>query len=282
MAPETATQPWIPVRPERVLRDPRTPPGATAWVGISTRAGAAGYRGVLRCADLHQVSMARGSRQQGQHQPWSGDLPQLQDRPQGHHRRRCAHRAACKVPRRRPRRGLTAFHRNRSRHPGWTTQLDRDGGGDPVRCSCGRGRGHRRRQCRYPQRAGLCRGGGDARAGDPLPQGIGEKRIVMLPLIALLGALGTTAAAQVSYKKYSLGHGRRNLYLTVLLFGAAPPLTYLAVKGFGVGTVYISTSITYVLVALAGWRVFGERPTRRRVVAMIFIALGILVYGIGL
>lgn len=104
----------------------------------------------------------------------------------------------------------------------------------------------------------------------------------MLPLIALLGALGTTAAAQVSYKKYSLGHGRHNLYWTVLLFGAVPPLTYLAVKGFGVGTVYISTSITYVLVALAGWRMFGEKPTRRRVVAMMFIALGILVYGSGL
>ncbi|WP_242165848.1 EamA family transporter [Lysobacter sp. M15] len=105
---------------------------------------------------------------------------------------------------------------------------------------------------------------------------------MMLSLFSLLGALGATAAAQISYKKYSMEHGRRTLCLTIVLFGIAPPLTYLAVKGFGVGTVYMSTAITYVLVALAGWRMFGEKPTHRRIVGMGFVLVGILVYGIGL
>lgn len=105
---------------------------------------------------------------------------------------------------------------------------------------------------------------------------------MILPAISLLAALGATAAAQIYYKKYSIEHGRDNLYVAVLLFCVTPPLTYLAVKGFGVGVVYISTSITYVFVAIAGWRIFGENPTRRRVVAMALILLGILVYGLGL
>jgi multidrug transporter EmrE-like cation transporter len=105
---------------------------------------------------------------------------------------------------------------------------------------------------------------------------------MMVPLLSLLGAIGATAAAQVAYKKYSVEHGRCSLYATVLLFAAAPPLTYLAVKGFGVGTVYISTGVTYILVAAAGWRLFGETPSRRRLVAMAFVLTGIVVYGIGL
>lgn len=105
---------------------------------------------------------------------------------------------------------------------------------------------------------------------------------MMVPLVALVGAIGVTAAAQVAYKQYSIERGRNSLYATVVLFAAAPPLTYLAVKGFGVGTVYISTGVTYILVAAAGWRLFGEKPTRRRIVAMAFVLSGIVVYGIGL
>jgi EamA-like transporter family. len=105
---------------------------------------------------------------------------------------------------------------------------------------------------------------------------------MMLSIVSLLGALGATAVAQVYYKKYSLKNDRGNLYITILLFGVVPPLTYLAIKGLGLGVVYISTSITYVLVALAGWRMFGEVPTPRRIAAMAFILTGILVYGLDL
>ncbi|WP_111265585.1 DMT family transporter [Marilutibacter maris] len=101
-------------------------------------------------------------------------------------------------------------------------------------------------------------------------------------LSALMAALFVTASAQVAFKQYSNGAGRGYLVLTVMLFASAPPLTYLAVKAYGVGTVYVSTAITYILVALAGWRLFGESPTPRRVLAMGLILLGVLIYAVGL
>ena len=102
-----------------------------------------------------------------------------------------------------------------------------------------------------------------------------------LPILALAGALATTAAAQVAYKAYSLGRGRGLLVLTIVLFAMAPVLTYVAVKAYGVGLVYIATALTYILVALAGWRLFGERLGARRVAAMALIFCGILIYGLG-
>lgn len=103
-----------------------------------------------------------------------------------------------------------------------------------------------------------------------------------MALLALVGTLLATAAAQVSYKKYSLSRRREQLLITVALFGATPLLTYIAVKAYGIGLVYISTGVTYVLVSAAAWRIFGERPTSRQVVAMLFILVGIATYGIGL
>jgi multidrug transporter EmrE-like cation transporter len=100
--------------------------------------------------------------------------------------------------------------------------------------------------------------------------------------LSLFGALAATAAAQVTYKAYSLGGRRIQLVATILLFGVTPVLTYVAVKAFGIGLVYIATSLTYILVSAAGWLLFAERPSVRRIAAMAFIFSGILVYGLGL
>lgn len=102
------------------------------------------------------------------------------------------------------------------------------------------------------------------------------------PLLALVAALTTTALAHVAYKQYSLDRNRLYLLVTVGLFGVTPALTYLAVKAFGIGLVYIATSMTYVIVAIAGRVVFGERLTRRTIVAMLLIVSGVLLYGSGL
>ena len=104
----------------------------------------------------------------------------------------------------------------------------------------------------------------------------------MIALLSLVGALAATTFAQVAYKKYSLGHGRNNLYATLLLFGVTPLLTYVAVKAYGIGLVYISTSVTYVLVALMGKVLFAERISRRHAGAMVLILTGSLIYGLGM
>ena len=103
----------------------------------------------------------------------------------------------------------------------------------------------------------------------------------MLPLLALIGALSATTFAQVAYKKFSLGHDRRNLYAAICLFGLAPFLTYYAVKAFGIGLVFLSASTTYVAVALMGRLLFAERITSRQIVAMALILSGTLIYALG-
>ena len=103
-----------------------------------------------------------------------------------------------------------------------------------------------------------------------------------MALLSLAGALIVTAFAQVAFKKYSRDSRRGYLLLAMALFVAAPPLTYLAVKAYGLGPVYVSTGITYILVALAGWRFFGEVPTRRRGLAMGLVLSGVILFAIGL
>lgn len=103
----------------------------------------------------------------------------------------------------------------------------------------------------------------------------------MIAFFSLLGALSATSVAQVSYKRFCLGQGRRHLYTAALLFGTTPVLTYYAVKAFGIGLVYVSTSVTYIAVALLGHALFGERITRRQRVAMALILAGSLIYGLG-
>lgn len=103
-----------------------------------------------------------------------------------------------------------------------------------------------------------------------------------VPTVVLLAALATTALAQVYYKSYSLT-GRRNQLLQALaLFVVTLPLTYLAVKWWGIGLVYMCTSLNYVSVALAGRLLFNERLSRRRIVAIVLIVCGASLYAFGL
>ncbi len=74
----------------------------------------------------------------------------------------------------------------------------------------------------------------------------------MFAYLLLLGALLTTALGQVSFKHYHLTHNLPSFVLAVGLFLVTPPMTLLAVRQLGVGTVYVSTGLTYSLVALLG------------------------------
>lgn len=103
-----------------------------------------------------------------------------------------------------------------------------------------------------------------------------------VPILALLSALVTTAMAHISYKHYSIYRRRRDLLVTIVLFGITPPLTYVAIKSLGVGLVYVCTSVNYVAAAIAGRFLFSERLTRRSVLAMLLICSGTLLYALGL
>lgn len=103
-----------------------------------------------------------------------------------------------------------------------------------------------------------------------------------IPLLTLVAALATTALAQVIYKKYSLTRRRPQLYFTLALFVMTLPLTYMAVKWWGIGLVYICTSLNYAFVAVAGRVLFNERLSRRRIAAIVLVVGGTSIYALGL
>lgn len=104
----------------------------------------------------------------------------------------------------------------------------------------------------------------------------------LLPLLTLIAALVTTALGQIQYKRYSQTRGRGRLYLTLALFVITLPLTYLAVKWWGIGLVYICTSLNYAVVAVVGRLLFNERLSRRRILAIVLIVCGTSIYALGL
>ncbi|MFC7301542.1 EamA family transporter [Cognatiluteimonas weifangensis] len=103
----------------------------------------------------------------------------------------------------------------------------------------------------------------------------------MLGDLALIGAIVATTVAQISYKKRSIGGSREYLIAAIAFFAVTPALTYIAVKILGVGITYMSTSVTYILVSIAGWVIFGETIKRRKVLALSLIATGIATYSLG-
>lgn len=95
-------------------------------------------------------------------------------------------------------------------------------------------------------------------------------------------ALVTTALGQVTYKLYFRERQRRVLAMAIAFFCCAPPSAYLALRsGMEVGFVYVSTAMTHVLVLALSWRLLGEQVKRDHVIAMTFIATGLVLYGFG-
>lgn len=96
----------------------------------------------------------------------------------------------------------------------------------------------------------------------------------------LLGALLTTAFAQLAFKHYHLSGQRRSLVAAIFLFSIIPPVTYLAVGALGVGKVYVLTSLSYGLTTMLGWKFFNERVSRKQWQGLALITLGCLLYAL--
>lgn len=98
--------------------------------------------------------------------------------------------------------------------------------------------------------------------------------------IALVVCLACTAGAQLSFKAYHLRRRPMLLLLTLALFVLAVPCTMLAVRGLGVGRVYVTAAITYVATPLLAVRMFGERFGRLQALGLAFIVAGVLLYNV--
>jgi drug/metabolite transporter (DMT)-like permease len=70
------------------------------------------------------------------------------------------------------------------------------------------------------------------------------------------------------------------LLLAVAMFAAAVPTTMLAVRGLGIGRVYVAAAITYVAAPLLAMRLFDERIGRLQATGLALIVAGVAVYNI--
>lgn len=92
--------------------------------------------------------------------------------------------------------------------------------------------------------------------------------------------LFAAAVAQVAFKHYHHSGRRSSLFIAIFLFVCSPPVTILAVRQLGIGTVYVLMSLSYGLVALLGRKLFDERISRRQLQGLALITLGCLLYAL--
>ena len=80
------------------------------------------------------------------------------------------------------------------------------------------------------------------------------------------------------YKRY--GMTKRLIWLIVGLglFCLAVPCTMIAARSLGIGTVYVGTSLSYILAPMLGWWFFAEQVKSSQWKYFGLIMLGVIVY----
>jgi drug/metabolite transporter (DMT)-like permease len=92
--------------------------------------------------------------------------------------------------------------------------------------------------------------------------------------------IGTTVAAQLSFKNYFRTQRRWFVLAAAVLFVLAVVCTYMAVRSLGIGRVYVGAAFTYILTPLATRHLFGERLVHGQYAALGLIAAGVIVYNL--
>lgn len=101
-------------------------------------------------------------------------------------------------------------------------------------------------------------------------------KVVAYLLLAL--AILATACAQIAFKHHHVSGRKSSLLLALAMFAGIPPLTYLAIRGLGVGRVYVFTSLSYALVVFLGREFFDEKVSREQLHGLALIVLGCMLY----
>lgn len=103
---------------------------------------------------------------------------------------------------------------------------------------------------------------------------------MIIYFIYLLVAIMCTAFGQFFYKKYSVKRASVDLLLALFLFILAPTFSYFALGRLSIDLVYVSTSITILLVMLLSRFALGEKTLPRHWFGCLFIVLGVIVYAV--
>jgi drug/metabolite transporter (DMT)-like permease len=100
----------------------------------------------------------------------------------------------------------------------------------------------------------------------------------MHPLSWLAASLLCTAVAQLAFKAYARKPDRWLLAVTIGLFVLVSYANYNALRGLPLGTVYVATAVSQLLVVLLSLVMLGERYTPRQYIGFAVVLLGVVVY----
>jgi multidrug transporter EmrE-like cation transporter len=101
-----------------------------------------------------------------------------------------------------------------------------------------------------------------------------------MDFLYLAGALIFTSTGQLLYKYYHKLNNKIYLALTIVSFLLVPVFSYNALKELAIDTVYMSTSITIVMVLLGGAFLLKEKLSKRKIIGSVIIIIGVIIYNV--
>ncbi|MBT8115920.1 MAG: EamA family transporter [Arenicella sp.] len=99
-----------------------------------------------------------------------------------------------------------------------------------------------------------------------------------IPWIVLFVGLLFTALGQFFFKLYYLKNSSRYVLLAIGCFISVPLFIYWALQSIGIGTVYMSTALTHIMILFLSWAFLKEQLTRHHFISMAFIISGVVLY----
>lgn len=96
--------------------------------------------------------------------------------------------------------------------------------------------------------------------------------------VFVLGSVLCAVLGQLFYKRYSLSTQWVWLVVGLGLFSMAVPCTMLAARELGIGTVYVGSSLSYILAPVFGWWFFAEPVKSTQWKYFVLIMLGVVIY----
>jgi len=91
-------------------------------------------------------------------------------------------------------------------------------------------------------------------------------------------AILCTSLGQFFYKLFALNKKKSFLLVTLFLFGGVPVFSYMALKGLGIDIVYLSTTVSIVIILILSKCFLGEKIDRQKIMGSFLIIVGITCY----
>lgn len=94
----------------------------------------------------------------------------------------------------------------------------------------------------------------------------------------LAGALILTSVGQLLYRFYYVKNNKLHLFLAIISLVIVPFCSYNALKYLTIDTLYMATSVTFILVILGGYLFLNEKLNQNQIIGSLIIIIGVFIY----